>query len=118
MPFYIKTLNKHVCTQHVQHLRIIHDVCISCTRAKGGFVVAHSMAAADMKNLEENFRQQNKSCFILGASGESGKMLLQELLERNIFSKITLIGRRRLAFEDDAHENLVSGWILSSVDTN
>nr|XP_040017240.1 oxidoreductase HTATIP2 isoform X1 [Gasterosteus aculeatus aculeatus] len=79
----------------------------SCTRAKGGFVVAHSMAAADMKNLEENFRQQNKSCFILGASGESGKMLLQELLESNIFSKITLIGRRRLAFEDDAHENLI-----------
>nr|XP_040017248.1 oxidoreductase HTATIP2 isoform X2 [Gasterosteus aculeatus aculeatus] len=66
-----------------------------------------SMAAADMKNLEENFRQQNKSCFILGASGESGKMLLQELLESNIFSKITLIGRRRLAFEDDAHENLI-----------
>uniref|UniRef100_A0A8C5EX34 HIV-1 Tat interactive protein 2 n=1 Tax=Gouania willdenowi TaxID=441366 RepID=A0A8C5EX34_GOUWI len=63
--------------------------------------------AEDMKTLEENFRVQNKSCFILGASGESGKVLLQELLERNIFSKITLIGRRMLTFEDEAYKNLV-----------
>ncbi|XP_071771494.1 oxidoreductase HTATIP2 [Centroberyx gerrardi] len=63
--------------------------------------------AEDMKTLEENFRQQNKSCFILGASGETGKLLIRELLERNIFSKITLIGRRQLTFEDKAYENLV-----------
>lgn len=67
----------------------------------------HSMAE-DLKTQEENFRQQNKSCFVLGASGESGQMLLKELLYRNIFSKITLIGRRQLSFEDKAHENLVS----------
>lgn len=72
--------------------------------------------AEDMKTLEETFRQQNKSCFILGASGESGKMLLQELLERNIFSKITLIGRRQLTFEDKAYENLVSAIILLAGD--
>ncbi|XP_073321050.1 oxidoreductase HTATIP2-like [Pagrus major] len=63
--------------------------------------------AEDMKTLEENFRQQNKSCFILGASGETGKVLLQELLERNIFSKITLIGRRPLTFEGKEYEKLV-----------
>ncbi|XP_047435830.1 oxidoreductase HTATIP2 isoform X2 [Mugil cephalus] len=63
--------------------------------------------AEDMKTLEENFKQQNKSCFILGASGETGKVLLQDLLERNLFSKITLIGRRQLTFEDKAYENLV-----------
>lgn len=68
---------------------------------------AHSVAE-DMTTLEGNFRQQNKSCFILGASGETGKLLLQELLERNIFSRITLIGRRQLTFEDKAYENLVS----------
>uniref|UniRef100_A0A3B5M5D9 Protein HTATIP2 n=2 Tax=Xiphophorus couchianus TaxID=32473 RepID=A0A3B5M5D9_9TELE len=61
----------------------------------------------DTKTLEEKFRRQNKSCFILGASGETGKVLLQELLERNIFSKITLIGRRQLSFEDKAYENLI-----------
>uniref|UniRef100_A0A3Q0T0N6 Protein HTATIP2 n=1 Tax=Amphilophus citrinellus TaxID=61819 RepID=A0A3Q0T0N6_AMPCI len=56
---------------------------------------------------EQNFKQQNKSCFILGASGETGRMLLQELLERNIFSKITLIGRRQLTFEGKSYETLV-----------
>uniref|UniRef100_A0A667W7W3 Protein HTATIP2 n=1 Tax=Myripristis murdjan TaxID=586833 RepID=A0A667W7W3_9TELE len=66
----------------------------------------------DVKTLEDNFRQQNKSCFVLGASGETGRVLLQELLERNIFSKITLIGRRRLTFEDKAYENVVSGETL------
>lgn len=67
--------------------------------------------AEDIKTLEENFRQQNKSCFILGASGETGKLLLQELLEHNIFSKITLTGRRQLTFEGKTYENLVSGLI-------
>uniref|UniRef100_A0AAZ1WYL2 Protein HTATIP2 n=1 Tax=Oreochromis aureus TaxID=47969 RepID=A0AAZ1WYL2_OREAU len=71
-----------------------------------GLSVVNSMAE-DIKTLEENFRQQNKSCFILGASGETGKVLLQELLERNIFSKITLIGRRQLTFEGKTYENLV-----------
>lgn len=68
--------------------------------------------ADDMTTLEGNFRQQNKSCFILGASGETGKLLLQELLERNIFSRITLIGRRQLTFEDKAYENLVSEMVF------
>uniref|UniRef100_A0A146W876 Protein HTATIP2 n=1 Tax=Fundulus heteroclitus TaxID=8078 RepID=A0A146W876_FUNHE len=66
----------------------------------------YSSMAENMKTLEESFRGQNKSCFILGASGETGKVLLQELLERNLFSKVTLIGRRRLTFEDNAYENL------------
>ncbi|GAA6218979.1 oxidoreductase HTATIP2 isoform X1 [Lates japonicus] len=69
--------------------------------------VKYTSMAEDVKTLEENFRQQNKSCFILGASGETGKVLLQDLLERNIFSKITLIGRRQLTFEGKAYENLV-----------
>lgn len=68
--------------------------------------IKYTSMAEDMKTLEENFRQQNKSCFILGASGETGKVLLQELLERNIFTKITLIGRRLLTF-DKSNENLV-----------
>ncbi|XP_034535738.1 oxidoreductase HTATIP2 [Notolabrus celidotus] len=69
--------------------------------------VRYISMAEDMKTLEENFKQQSKSCFILGASGETGKVLLQELLERNVFSKITLIGRRQLTFEGKAHDNLV-----------
>ncbi|XP_059203456.1 oxidoreductase HTATIP2 isoform X2 [Centropristis striata] len=69
--------------------------------------VKYTSMAEDMKTLEENFRQQNKSCFILGASGETGQVVLKELLARNLFSKITLIGRRQLTFEDKAYENLV-----------
>lgn len=68
--------------------------------------VKYTSMAEDMKTLEENFRQQNKSCFILGASGETGRVLLRELLERNIFSKITLIGRRQLTFEGKEYEKL------------
>ncbi|KAM9410437.1 oxidoreductase HTATIP2 [Pholidichthys leucotaenia] len=65
-----------------------------------------SSMAEGIKSLEENFRQQNKSCFLLGASGETGKVLLQELLECNIFSKITLIGRRKLTFHGKEYENV------------
>lgn len=90
---------------------------MSCTSIQCQYVCLTSVClsvglspsmAEDMKTLEGNFRGQNRSCFILGASGETGKVLLQELLERNIFSKITLIGRRRLTFEGETHENLVS----------
>ncbi|XP_034385493.1 oxidoreductase HTATIP2 [Cyclopterus lumpus] len=69
--------------------------------------VKYTSMAEDLKTLEGNFRQHNKSCFILGASGETGQELLRALLGRNIFSKITLIGRRRLTFEDKAYENLI-----------
>uniref|UniRef100_A0A1A8Q7T2 Protein HTATIP2 n=1 Tax=Nothobranchius rachovii TaxID=451742 RepID=A0A1A8Q7T2_9TELE len=67
----------------------------------------YTSMAEDMKTLEDNFRLQNKSCFILGASGETGRLLLQELLERSIFSKITLIGRRQLTFEGKANDDLL-----------
>ncbi|XP_076003122.1 oxidoreductase HTATIP2 [Genypterus blacodes] len=69
--------------------------------------VPFSSMAEEVITAEENFRQQNKSCFVLGASGETGSRLLEELLERNIFSKITLIGRRQLTFEGKANENLM-----------
>ncbi|KAG7277220.1 hypothetical protein CRUP_000449 [Coryphaenoides rupestris] len=62
--------------------------------------------AGNMESLEEEFRLQNRSCFILGATGETGRLLLKELLDRNLFSKITLIGRRQVTFEDKAYENL------------
>ncbi|XP_051983987.1 oxidoreductase HTATIP2 [Xyrauchen texanus] len=60
----------------------------------------------DLHAMAEKYRQKNRTCFILGASGESGKMLLKELVERKLFSKITLIGRRLLTFEDKTYENL------------
>nr|XP_054493905.1 oxidoreductase HTATIP2 isoform X2 [Agelaius phoeniceus] len=38
-----------------------------------------------------------RSCFVLGASGETGRVLLRELLARRAFARVTLIGRRRLS---------------------
>ncbi|XP_024151935.1 oxidoreductase HTATIP2 [Oryzias melastigma] len=69
--------------------------------------VKYSSMSEDIKAQEEQFRLQNQSCFILGASGETGKVLLEELLQRNLFSRITLIGRRKLTFEGEAYKNLV-----------
>ncbi|XP_062405831.1 oxidoreductase HTATIP2 [Sardina pilchardus] len=65
------------------------------------------VSSMDMNTLQDTFRGKNKSCFILGASGESGKALLTEIVERKLFSRITLIGRRQLTFEDKAFENVV-----------
>lgn len=75
------------------------------------FPLVHSMSE-DIKAQEEQFRLQNQSCFILGASGETGKVLLEELLQRNLFSRITLIGRRKLTFEGEAYKNLVGVLLL------
>ncbi|XP_063043953.1 oxidoreductase HTATIP2 isoform X2 [Engraulis encrasicolus] len=71
---------------------------------KGGRCFYHSM---DLKASEEAFREQNKSCFILGGTGETGKALLKEIVDRKLFSRITLIGRRQITFEDKAFENVV-----------
>ncbi|XP_012311914.2 oxidoreductase HTATIP2 isoform X1 [Aotus nancymaae] len=66
-----------------------------------------SMAETEaLSKLREDFRMQNKSVFILGASGETGRVLLKEILEQALFSKVTLIGRRKLTFEEEAYKNV------------
>ncbi|XP_028012529.2 oxidoreductase HTATIP2 isoform X2 [Eptesicus fuscus] len=70
-----------------------------------------SMAGTEaLPKLREDFRMQNKSVFILGASGETGKVLLKELLEQRLFSRVTLIGRRELTFDEEAYTN-VEGFV-------
>uniref|UniRef100_A0A2K6SF62 Protein HTATIP2 n=1 Tax=Saimiri boliviensis boliviensis TaxID=39432 RepID=A0A2K6SF62_SAIBB len=59
-----------------------------------------------LSKLREDFRMQNKSVFILGASGETGRVLLKEILEQALFAKVTLIGRRKLTFEEEAYKNV------------
>ncbi|XP_067605738.1 oxidoreductase HTATIP2 isoform X3 [Pseudorca crassidens] len=59
-----------------------------------------------LPRLREDFRMQNKSVFILGASGETGRVLLKEILEQGLFSKVTLIGRRKLTFDEEAYKNV------------
>ncbi|XP_008266980.2 oxidoreductase HTATIP2 isoform X2 [Oryctolagus cuniculus] len=62
--------------------------------------------AEELPKLREDFRMQNKSVFILGASGETGKVLLKEILEQRLFSRVTLIGRRKLTFDEEAYKNV------------
>lgn len=66
----------------------------------------------DVNAKAETYRQKNKTCFILGASGESGKALLNEIMKSNIFSQITLIGRRQLHFDNKTYENLVMSQVF------
>ncbi|XP_036882974.2 oxidoreductase HTATIP2 isoform X3 [Manis javanica] len=63
-----------------------------------------------LPKLREDFRMQNKSVFILGASGETGKVLLKEILEQRLFSKVTIIGRRKLTFDEEAYKD-VEGFV-------
>ncbi|CAM4685348.1 oxidoreductase HTATIP2 [Lepidochelys kempii] len=60
----------------------------------------------NIQNLRENFKKRNKSCFILGASGATGKELLKEILKQQLFSNVTIIGRRKLTFEEVAYQNV------------
>ncbi|CAM5121239.1 unnamed protein product [Eretmochelys imbricata] len=59
----------------------------------------------NIQNLHENFKKHNKSCFILGASGATGKEL-KEILKQQLFSNVTIIGRRKLTFEEEAYQNV------------
>ncbi|KAM6474747.1 oxidoreductase HTATIP2 [Liasis olivaceus] len=61
----------------------------------------------DQKILREHSQEKNKSCFILGASGETGKELLREILKQQKFSRVTLIGRRKLNLEGLIYSNVV-----------
>ncbi|XP_024620503.1 oxidoreductase HTATIP2 isoform X1 [Neophocaena asiaeorientalis asiaeorientalis] len=72
-----------------------------------GPAAGSSMAETEaLPRLQEDFRMQNKSVFILGASGETGRVLLKEILEQGLFSKVTLIGRRKLTFDEEAYKNV------------
>ncbi|XP_071975033.1 oxidoreductase HTATIP2 isoform X2 [Engystomops pustulosus] len=62
--------------------------------------------AKDLKTLQDEYRQLNKSCFILGASGETGKELLKQIVQSQLYSKVTVIGRRQLNFEDEAYKDV------------
>ncbi|XP_064371815.1 oxidoreductase HTATIP2 [Dromaius novaehollandiae] len=42
------------------------------------------------------------SCFVLGASGETGRALLRELLSQRLFARVTAIGRRRMSLGEES----------------
>lgn len=50
----------------------------------------------------------SKMAFIVGHTGETGKVLVQELLKRKVFKKLILIGRREVKLEGDLYKDAVS----------
>ncbi|XP_042309387.1 oxidoreductase HTATIP2-like [Sceloporus undulatus] len=60
----------------------------------------------ELRKLQESFRKKKQTCFILGASGETGKDLLAEMLRQQLFSRVTLIGRRKLDLEGPLYTNV------------
>jgi oxidoreductase len=65
-------------------------------------------AAAIDESTVEAFKAKNISAFIVGYTGETGKVLVRELLQRNIFKKIILIGRREVKYNEDIYKDVVS----------
>ncbi len=72
----------------------------------GLLFVIFSMAN-DIDRNREQFRTMNKSAFVLGYTGESGKSLVKELLQSKVFSRVVLIGRREVKYEDDLYKDVV-----------
>ncbi|XP_033118537.1 oxidoreductase HTATIP2-like [Anneissia japonica] len=54
----------------------------------------------------EKFRALGQKAFVLGASGEVGKEVVKELCKSKIFSKVAVIGRRELKYEDDLYKEI------------
>ena len=50
----------------------------------------------------------NQSAFVLGYTGEVGKEVVKELAAQNSFSRVVLIGRRQVEYEDKTLAGLVS----------
>lgn len=63
-------------------------------------------AAEAVEENKEKFATMNKSAFVLGYTGEVGKVLVEELVKSKVFSQIILIGRREVKYEDEARQNL------------
>jgi len=47
----------------------------------------------------------DKSAFVIGYTGEVGKEIVRELLEKKIFKKLFLIGRRQVIYDDPLYTN-------------
>ena len=71
----------------------------------------------DIEAQRETFRQMNKTAFVLGYTGETGKELVKELLKSKIFSRVTLIGRRIVNYEDELYKDVVSLCVSVWIET-
>ena len=59
--------------------------------------------------------QSAKSAFILGYTGETGKALVKELSRAQYFSRVVLIGRRKVDLPEDVNKDFVSHVAIPSL---
>lgn len=65
------------------------------------------MASENQKLLEE-YQKLNKTAFVLGYTGAVGKELVKALLENRIFSRVVLVGRRTVTYDDELYKDVVN----------
>jgi oxidoreductase len=86
---------------------------VTVTVVSGAFLAAIAFLfqsppqGAIRMDLIKQYRALNKTCFVLGASGESGKALIKELIRLKPFERVVLIGRRKLDYQDEELRKLV-----------
>ncbi|XP_019618023.1 PREDICTED: oxidoreductase HTATIP2-like isoform X3 [Branchiostoma belcheri] len=61
---------------------------------------------------EEEFRSTNQTAFVVGHTGGTGSALVEELVNRNIFQKVVLIGRRKLDKYEEEKYNMLEQKIV------
>lgn len=57
--------------------------------------------------IEDATMHQQKMAFVVGHTSRTGKALVNELLKRNAFRKLVLVGRREVPLEGDLYKNVV-----------
>ncbi|XP_032815926.1 protein HTATIP2 [Petromyzon marinus] len=89
-------------------LLVIAVACVAWwIRVDSSYPESERRMEQELESHRENFRKQNRSCFVLGASGETGSVLLREIVSSRLFSRVTTIGRRQLEFPDDSYKDVV-----------
>jgi len=66
--------------------------------------------AGDDDRLVQEYKQMNKTAFVLGYTGVIGKELVKTILSNHIFTKVVLIGRRTVTYEDELYKDVVSAY--------
>jgi len=69
--------------------------------------------AGDSDKLVQDYQQLNKTAFVLGYTGVIGQELVKALLGSRIFTKVVLIGRRMVTYEDELYKDVVSVLVCS-----
>ncbi len=75
--------------------------------------------ACPWKNTKANFKAAvpaPHSCFIVGATGEVGRCLVQETLSSNVFDRVVVVARRTLNY-DGPNKDVLDERIIEDFDT-